>query len=94
MTFPAQDRAGVAPRMAFEFMKQKEHRFVVIVKLQGARKRAEAALLAAMALRQPDSCEFHLRSRPPINLRRESAHKTITPVGRHISTYTSGPYLK
>lgn len=45
--------------------KPKEHRFLLVVKTSGTRKRAELAVLAAFSKRNPDFCEFHLKKKKP-----------------------------
>jgi hypothetical protein len=38
-----------------------DHEFIVVVKNAGSFRRAELAILAALASRWPDGCMFHLR---------------------------------
>lgn len=50
-------------------MKQKQHRFMVVVKGTTNRAFAEMRILCALALRNPDGCEIIVHRKPPTNHR-------------------------
>ena len=47
-------------------MKEKQHRFEVVVETFGNREDAKMALLMCMAKRAPDDCKFTVKAKPPI----------------------------
>lgn len=47
-------------------MKSKQHRFEVVVLTFKNRESAKAALLCAMAARDPDGCFFTVKAKPPV----------------------------
>ena len=44
----------------FEYMKYKEHKFVLTVKTCRTKQAAKIAVLSSFALRKPDACEFRV----------------------------------